>query len=224
MSNRKKAMAGLEKNLRDAAPGNISIDMLLIYLNAMSDKQFKDYVTSIKNGASIPLQVENMSDQVVDIDKMMKVGKRLGVKFHQRITIVDNITGEITLTPDYHRILLLPCRRLVQHLTKKRGITADSKHTDHLSGQATGESKGASISAPELFIIDAGEYNNVAYETTNVLGGNAKAYRAMNKSMNETGNYSLEAIDMLGSNTKASETFEALLFARNLDNNLIEKS
>lgn len=223
MADRKKAMAGLEKNLRECAPGNKSVDMLLEYLNNLSDKAFKDYVERLKMGDIIPLQAENMTDQVVDTDKMMKVGKKLGVKFHQRITMIDNITGEVTLTPDEHRVLLLPVRRLVQHLTKKKSIAADSKHTDHLSGQATGESKGASVSAPELFILAAGNYENAAVELTSVMGGDAKAYRYMNKSINETGSFSLKAVEQLNSNTKASETLSVLLFSRHLENNLIER-
>lgn len=209
--------------LKKLAPKNISISMIEEQLTSMSDKEFHQLMLDARDGKwVIPIYAENMTDQEINKDRALDVAESLGLELRQNLILKDPVTGEEFTTPKKHLVLLLPVRRQVQHLDKKKSLPDNSNKIDHLSGQATGESKGASISMPELVVLEAKGFNDSLIEMIKVRGGDDIAYRNMNKIINETGGYSLGPILELGSNVKANETLGAIYFAMHLENNLVE--
>lgn len=225
MANEKKekAIKSMVKWLKKLAPGNKSIAIMEEHLTSMSDKDFHQLMVDARDGKwTLPIYAENMTDQEINKDTALDVAEALGLELVQRLVLKDPDTDEFYTTPEKFLVVDLPVRRLVQHLDKKKSFPENSKKIDHLSGQVTGESKGASMSAPEIVLLKDKGFDNSITELIKVRGGDETAYRSMFTSVKNTGGFSLGPIEDAGSNVKANETLSAILFAMHLDNNLIE--
>lgn len=187
----------------------------------MSDNEFDSLMTRAESGGFIlPLYFENLGNDSPDVEKMLDLGESLGVKWFQKLTLTDHITGEAYKTPIEYLVIDLPVRRQVQHLRDKISLPASDKKRDHLTNQATGESKGASVSSPELQILADKGLLNSAEELVNARGGNEEAYRTMMDSISETGTFSLESLKDLGGKPQAVDTLKALLLGLNIKSTL----
>ncbi|AXH70756.1 virion structural protein [Vibrio phage BONAISHI] len=162
-----------------------------------------------------PIFVYNMDKEKIDVDKVMEIGKKEGVKFFQKITITDPLTGEPYQSPIEYLILDLPVRRPIQHLVKKMSVS-EGRSVDHLAGQATGDTKAAGISKTELVQLDARNLESGPIEFIKVRGGDEAAYRHMREQIKQTGGFSLAPIMDLGTKPKAVDTLKSFLLGRNL--------
>jgi hypothetical protein len=187
----------------------------------MTNAEFDAVMERLGNGSFImPIYVYNMDEARIDEHVVMKYGKSIGVKYFQKITITDHVTGEKYTSPVEYLCLHLPARRLIQHLTDKLSTADSSRVVDHLAGQATGESKSASISQPELVVLNAKGLKIAPLEFIKVRGGDDQAYQAMQDQIAETGSYSMGPIMDLNSKPKAVETLKYLLLGIHIDSNL----
>lgn len=168
----------------------------------------------------LPLYFENLDKDTPTAEFMMDVGTKMGVKWFQRLELTDHITGEKYVTPQEYLIMQLPVRRQVQHLQDKISIPTSDKKRSHLTNQATGESKGSSVTAPELQILADKGLTTVAEELVNGRGGNDKAYRFIMDSINQTGTFNIEAMKDVGGKPKAVTTLKALLLGLNIKSTL----
>ena len=222
MSNKAKTIEFIVKQLEKLAPKNDGIKMVADHLNSLSEKDFKAYMEKARDGEwAVPLYAPNLSENEVFKGQALKVAEELGLDLFHHLKLTDPQTGEEFTTPLKYLVLPMPVRRQEQHLIKKKSLPPDDRVVDHLSGQATGDSKGSSISMPELLVLNSKGFENSLVEMIKVRGGDAAAFRHMNKSMVEQGSYSLKPIEEAGTNTKANETFAAILFAMHLDNDLL---
>ncbi|UKZ10980.1 virion structural protein [Vibrio phage C-ZP2022] len=167
-----------------------------------------------------PIIVDNMGKARIDEHKVMKFGKTLGIEYFQHCILTDHVSGERYTTPIKYLVLDLPGRRLIQHILDKMSTAEHSRVTDHLAGQATGASKASSISSPELTVMNAKELTVSPLEFMKVRGGDAVAFEAALKEIEETGTFSMENITKLGSKPKAVETLDELLLATYIQSNL----
>jgi hypothetical protein len=118
-------------------------------------------------------------------------------------------------------VIDLPLRRQAQMLYEKMSIPENNRVVDERSGQATGPSKGASLSYPELQVNAAKGLDNMILELIKFRGGDVKAYNAMNRSILDTGEASLNEIAAKEKTTvKSVQTLGVYLKAMMLDSNL----
>lgn len=167
-----------------------------------------------------PIIVDNMGEEIIDEHKVMKVGESIGVEYFQHCRLTDPETGEEYVTPIKYLVLDIPGRRLIQHISDKMSTAENNRVTDHLAGQATGVSKASSISSPELNVMNAKGLTYGPLEMMKVRGGDAIAYDAALKSIEETGTFSMDAVSQLGSKPKVVETLYELLLGTGIDSNL----
>lgn len=167
-----------------------------------------------------PIIVENMGKEIIDEHKVMKVGESIGVEYFQHCRLTDPETGEEYVTPIKYLVLDIPGRRLIQHISDKMSTAENNRVTDHLAGQATGVSKASSISSPELNVMNAKGLTYGPLEMMKVRGGDAAAFDAALRSIEETGSFSMDAVSQLGTKPKVVESLHELLLGTGIDTNL----
>jgi len=191
-------------------------------LNQWSDEEFDDYMNNLASGKeTLALFAANNSPHKLDILNLYSVADELNYKLFQHLDLTDPITGQVVRTNVPHLVLRLPLRRQVQMLYKKMSIPEDDDTVDERTGQATGESKGARVSYPELQVNAAKGLNKSIIEMLKFRGGDEKAYNAMNRAIMETGGVSMDTISsMLPSKVKATQTLSVMFKSAHLNTNL----
>lgn len=187
----------------------------------MSDEEFDKMMVRIRDKETFfPLFVPNMDDMRIDPDLVMEYGKELGAKFFHRIIFIDPLTGMEVMSEKEHLCLYQSTRRQSQHLEYKISTSENDKKVDVLTGQATGDSKSASMSQPEILILGNKGHVKAAVELVNVKGGNDKAYQNMIKQISETGGFSVEAAIADESRPKVVASVAKFLRGAHIDNNV----
>ena len=95
-----------------------------------------------------------------------------------------------------------------------------NKSIDAVSGQVTGESKGAKISYPELQICAAMGMDNSMIELMKYRGGDAKGGMALNAMLNKYGAANLNTLSNYASGVGSTNTLKTFLTAAHLKSTL----
>jgi hypothetical protein len=204
------------------APGSPNKAMYQRLMGEMSDTQFAEWCDKLASGAeTLALYIPNLNEHKLSMERNFEIAEELDYDFFHHLHLTDPHTGQITRTEAKHLVLLLPFRRQAQMLYKKMSIPETNQSVDDRSGQATGASKGSRLSYPELQVNAAKGLDSAVLELIKFRGGDEKAYNAMNRSILETGEASLEAIAATTpSKVKASSTLATFLTSMHLKNNL----
>lgn len=204
-------------------PGSDNVKIYKEMFERMSDKDFGEWITRLESGEEImALYAPNLVGPQLTIEQIFKVADELEYELFQHLILTDPQTGQVYKTPNKHMVGLVPFRRQVQMLVKKASIPDSNHIIDERTGQPTGDSKGARLSAPEIQVNASKGVNKMILEWIKFRGGDGKAYDAMNRSIIETGDASMDSI-MAESNTivKSNKTLSVYLKAMHLDNNLV---
>jgi len=220
MANRKAAMEELLKFVELILPGSENTKIYNETLGKLSDPEFAEYMHKLASGEEcLSLVSANNESPKLSLARNLQVAKKLDYSFFQRLWLTDPHTGTVYLTPIPYMVIDVPLRRQAQRLDKKVSIPHDNFHTDVMTGQATGPSKGASLSFPELQVLYAQGLESTIEELIKFRGGDEVAYRAMNKAIVNQGSVHLDSVRG-NSRVKSTETLSTFLKAAHLDNNL----
>lgn len=220
MANREAATQEIVKWVEEILPGGGNKEMYEEMLGRLSNAQFAEYMGKLESGdETLSLVAPNLMKKRLSVDRNLKIAKKLGHNFFQRLWLTDPHTDTTYLTPIPYLVVDLPLRRQAQLLTKKVSIPESSDRADVLTGQATGPSKGASLSFPELQVLHAQGLDRTIEELIKYRGGDEDAYRAMNKELQNTGTVSLDAVKT-NSRVKSTETLSTFFKAAHIQNNL----
>lgn len=178
----------------------------------MSDAEaVKFYDDLIEGKIFLSIVEPNMTDRPeVDRRKIVDIAEELGIKFEQRLWIEGKAGLPNHLTPIKFPVYLVPARRASQSLTKKISVPPHTKVRDLLTGQVTGESKGASVSGPENQLMGAMGAERAAIEMGKYRGGDARGEAALVALLSKTGRASQAVLEGFSSGvqvTKALQTF-----------------
>lgn len=222
MGNREKATKELLYFIDRFAPGSDNRGIYETRINAMSDRQFDAFMQRLASGEQVlAIFIANLHEHRLDLKRNLEIAEELDYDFFQYLNLTDPATGQVMRTQVKHMVIDLPLRRQAQMLYKKMSVPENNQVVDERSGQATGDSKGASVSYPELQVNAAKGLDNMVLELIKFRGGDVKAFNAMNRSILETGEASLEDINARGATSvKASQTLSILLKSMHLQNNL----
>ncbi len=222
MTPREKATQELLYFIDRFAPGSENRAIYEKRLNAMSNREFEAFIERLESGSeTLSLFIPNLSEHKLDINRNFEIAEELGHEFYQHLYLTDPQTGQVVKTPVKHLVLMLPLRRQAQMLYKKISIPENNRAVDDRSGQPTGPSKGASISYPELQVNAAKGLDNMVLELIKYRGGDTRSFNAMNRSIMETGEASMNEIDSEGDTTvKSTQTLDVMLKAMHLNSNL----
>lgn len=221
MGNRKAATAELLRLIDMLLPGSDNAKLWEERLEKLSDTQFDAYMAKLASGEEIlSLISPNLSKHKLSIQRNLAIADKLGHKFFQRLWLTDAASGTTYLTPIPYLVVDLPLRRQQQLLQKKIKIPLDTRHIDELTGQPRDESKGSSVTFPEVQVLNAQGLDRSLEEFLKFRGGDEKARQAMERSIVQTGHANQDAIKRTPSRPKSTETLSALLKGMHLDNNL----
>jgi hypothetical protein len=124
------------------------------------------------------------------------------------------------LTPNKYLVIDLPIRRAAQLLIKKISIPKHSKVIDHLTGQPTGESKGAKVSYPELAILSAMGLDKSLLELLKYRGGDSKGNAVLTQMLSSLGTANLDTLKNYASGVQSTHTLHTFLTCAHLKNNI----
>ncbi|BEG72419.1 hypothetical protein [Pseudomonas phage vB_PaeM_PS119XW] len=203
-------------------PGSENVKIYQELFDRYSDEEFFEWMERLEAGEVLALYAPNLEEPTLSIAQNYKVADALGFELFQHLILTDPGTGQVYKTQNKHLVGMVPLRRQVQMLAKKASIPGSNTVVDERSGQATGDSKGARLSAPEIQVNASKGLNNMVLELIKFRGGDEKAYNAMNRSIIETGEASLDSIMAeTPSQVKSNKTMSVYLKAMHLQNNLV---
>jgi len=208
MSPRQRATREILYFIDRILPGSANKSIYEKRLKAMQDDEFEALIERLESGEeTLALFCANLDEHKLDLQRNMEVGDELGHSFFQRLTLTDPDTGQEYETTVPHMVVDLPLRRQAQMLYKKMSIPEDNQSVDERSGQASNASKGSSLSYPELQVNAAKGLDRMTLELIKYRGGDVKAFNAMNRSITETGEASMDEISAREpTNVKSSQT------------------
>lgn len=204
-------------------PGSDNTKVYEEMFSRMTDKDFEDWIVKLESGAEImALYAPNLTDVTLHMTRIYGVADELEYDLFQHVILTDPQTGQTYRTANKHLVGIVPFRRQVQMLVKKASIPSSNHVVDQRTGQPTGDSKGARLSAPELQVNASKGLHDMIREMIKCRGGDEHAYLAMNRSIIETGEASINSImTEFDTTVKSNKTLSVYLKAQHLDNNLV---
>ncbi len=217
--NRNAFISTILEGIEAIIPNSPNTEMYKAMFEKMSDEELDKYVNDLKSRKKrISIIVPNGVSYRLDTERNLKLAKKWGHQFYERIYMDPGFGAPRYLTPKKYLVVMLPLKRQAQHLVKKISIPEDNRTIDDLSGQPTGPSKGSKISYPEVQILTALNLDNSMLELLKFRGGDIRGFDALNTQINRTGGVSLKSIERLGTKVKSSLTLSTLLTGMHLDN------
>lgn len=182
---------------------------------SMNDAQFKQFIDDLDT-KKIRLSIvePNFTDREdVPNEEVMKVGEELGYEWMQNLWIEGKDGLPAYPTPVKYAVFLTTARRPSQSLTKKISVPPHNRVRDLLTGQVTGESKGASVSSPELQLVTGMGADQSAKEMFKPRGGDSKGGAALAALLSKTGRASLQVVDQFSSGVQVTAALRTFLTA-----------
>ena len=225
MSSRAEIEAFIFKHISLLTPGDTqNAGLLKTRFAEMDDAAFNTMLDGFAAGTQcLPLIAPNFNKCKVTVENNFAVAKVLGHDFFKRIWLQDNAESPRYLSNEKYAIFTFPMRRQSQLQRKKMSAPEHNRSVDDFTGQATGASKGAKISYPELQVMAAHALDAPILELIKTRGGDATAFKASNASIMNTGGVSLKAILKMGTVTKANQTLHIVLMCMHLRSTLLKR-
>lgn len=219
--NRQKATAFILESLEAILPGNADTPRYKKYLESLSDEAFNAYMKDIKNGDKwLTLTAPNFAKTKLSLERNFEVAKKLGISFFHHLWIKGDEDTPSYLTPIKYMVVKLPFRLASQRLAKEMSIPKNQRVINTLTGQPTGDSKGASISYPELRVCAAMGLENTMVELMKYRGGDIRGGAALNASLMRTGHANMKTLSHFASGVQSTATLKTFLTSAMLKNTL----
>lgn len=219
--NRQGAQAFILKYIERIAPRSGNREIYEKLFSGMSDREFDTFMSDIREGKRfLSLVIPNFKQSGVTVENNIKVGEELGHSFFQRLWIEGKEGMPSYLTPHPHMVLDMPLRRASQLLTKKISVPSHNKVVDALTGQPTGESKGARVSYPELQVAAAMGLENSMIELMKYRGGDNRGNAALTGMLSRLGKANLNTLKQYSSGVESTYTLKTFLTAAHLKSTL----
>jgi len=219
--NRQKAEAFILKCLEEILPGNSDVENYKNYFASLSDKAFDAYMEGLKSGEKfLTLTAPNFGKTNLSLERNFAIADKLGHNFFQRLWIKGEGEVPTHLTPIPYLVVLMPFRVASQRLDKKKSIPKTSRVINALTGQATGESKGASISYPEIRVCAAMGLESTMVELMKYRGGDVRGNAAFNASLMRSGRANMDTLKHFASGVESTSRLKTFLTACHLSNTL----
>lgn len=218
---RKKAEAQILADLETISPGCVDVELYKTYFASMSDKAFEAFMLRLKDGSEwLTITVPNAGKNKLDLERNIKIGDKWGHSFWKQLWIPAD--GEIPryLTPNKYFVIKTPIRVASQRIAKKMSIPRHQRVINAITGQPTGDSKGAGFSAPELRLCVAMGLDKTAVELMKYRGGDLRGWAALNASLNRFGDARQDQLENFASGVVSTATLKTYLTCAHLSNSL----
>lgn len=219
--NRKKAEAQILADLEAISPGCVDVQLYTEYFKGMSDKAFEAFMERLKSGEEwLTITVPNAGKNDLNLERNIKLADSWGHQFWKQLWMPAD--GDIPkyLTPNKYLVVKMPVRVAAQRITKKMSIPKTQRVINTITGQPTGDSKGAGFSSPELKLCVAMGLDKAATELMKYRGGDLRGWAALNASLNRFGNARQDQLEHFASGVVSTKTLKTYLTCAHLSNTL----
>lgn len=218
--NRKAAQDFILKYIEKITPKSGNRQFYENRFSQMNDKEFDQFMSDLESGKQKLFLTEPNFKDTITVENNLEIAKELGHDFFQQLWIKGKKGFPDHLTPIKYMVVDLPVRRASQILTKKISVPKNQKVIDALTGQPTGESKGAKISYPELQVLAAMGMESSLVELMKYRGGDNKGHVAYNAMLSKYGRANLDSLKNYSSGVESTTTLKTFLTAAHLKNTL----
>jgi len=187
---------------------------------SLSDREFEQFMRDLQSGQDT-LYVTMppfTSEGSADTRDLITAGRALGHEYFQRVWTISRDGQNAYLSPVPYLVIDIPVRRVSQTLTKKMSVPDNSKVIDTLTGQPTGESKGAKISWPELQLTSAMGLDKTLLELVKYRGGDIRGYAALSGILSKVGRVSIDSLAPYASGVESLKTLKTILTCCHIKN------
>lgn len=217
MSNRAKAENFILKFIKRLSPNSQNVKLYQDFFKSLTDEAFDTFMNNLKEGRQYLSLIEpNGGKTGLSVENNLEIAKELGHNFFERLWIEGKAGEPAYLTPVPYLVVDLPVRRASQLLTKKIKVPEHNKTVDILTGQPTGESKGAKISYPELQVCAAMGLEESMVELMKYRGGDVRGNKAYNAMLSKLGTANLKTLSNYSSGVESNNTLKTFMNAMHL--------
>lgn len=221
MASRTEAIDWLATNVESILPGAGNKEIIKKRLTEMSKERFAEFVQNVKEGKEyIHFLCPNGQEEKISIERNLEIGKKLGIPIYERVWTYNPLTGRRNMGPIPRLVCDIPARRLVQMQEYKLSVAKNNRHIDQRTNQPTGASKASAISAPEINLLRAQNYEATVREFVKDRGGDMAAFNLMENLIIRDGSVDQETLDRLNTRSKAPEVASTILTAMHIGNNV----
>jgi len=221
MSNREKTIAYILKYIKKITNSEENVSIYKNLFSNMTDDDFSKYIDDLESERKfLTIISPNFGKSKLSVENNLAIAEELGHDFFERLWIEANNGSPTYLTPIKYIVVDLPLRRASQLLIKKIRVPNDNRVIDSLTGQPTGDSKGAKITYPELQVCAAMGLDATMIELMKYRGGDNKGIAALNGMINKYGNANLSTLKQYSSGVESTKTLKTFLTAMHLRNTL----
>ncbi len=221
MSNRSGAEKFIISYISKLTPNTNNAKIYSKIFSTMSDKDFDQFMKDLESEKKFLVVImPNFSENSLDVERNLQIADELKHKFFQRIWIEGKDDMPTYLTPNEYLVVDLPVRRASQLLIKKISVPKHNRVIDSLTGQPTGESKGAKISYPELQVCAAMGLENSMVELMKYRGGDARGGAALNGMIAKFGRANQATLSQYASGVESTVTVKTFMSAAHIKSTL----
>ena len=218
---RKAATKYIVQNLSAILPGCTDAARYQVYLDGLSDKAFEEYMKALQTGEKfVTLTAPIGVKPGLDLERNVALANKLGLQLYTKLWVGATQDCPAYQTPIEYLVVMLPVRIASQRIVKKRSIPKTQRVINALTGQPTGDSKGAGISHPELRVCMAMGLEKTMVELMKYRGGDQRGRGALNASLMKTGRASQEVLQHFASGVESTATLKSYLLSAGLKNTL----
>lgn len=219
--NRKRTETFIYEYIEKLLPKSGNVNIYKKLFASMSDEQFDSFMKDLESGKQIlSIIAPNLAEFKLSTERNLAIAEELGHNFFEHIWIEGKDDIPTYLTPITYMVVDLPLRRASQILIKKISVPDDMKTVDTLTGQPTGESKGARISYPELQVCGAMGLENTMIELMKYRGGDNKGNVAYNAMISKYGSANLKTLSNYTSGVESTKTLKTFLTCMHIRSSL----
>ena len=221
MPNRKAAEAKILQIVNEIEPTGYNAQQYKRIFASMSDKQFHDYMTDLRDGKKILVLFKPLYEaKGITIENNLKVAEKYGLKIFERLRFSGNPNEPDHLSPVECMVLDLPWRKQSQTWAKKTSVPDNNKTIDQLTYQPTGASKGSKVSFPELQVLIGMGLDSSIRELTQMRGGDRGGFAAYNAMFMRYGNANLKTLEQFSTGVESTKTLKTYLACMHIANTL----
>lgn len=210
--NRQAAEDIILRGIYDCTFSDINVKFYKDKFEAMDDEQFAAFMDDLeKERVFLSVVVPNFIKKKPNLEQIMNVGKTYGHEYWEQLYVEGAANLPTYLTPAKYMILRVPFRRASQLLSKKISVPPHTKVRDIVTGQVTGDSKGATVSGPENQILAAMGAEACAIEMMKLRGGDVRAEAALTQLLSKMGRANQSVVEQFSSGVQSTTALRTYL-------------
>lgn len=192
-----------------------NIELITNKVNSMNASEMDAFVNDLASGKMVLPVVVPEGSGAISYENNRKVIASEGVDLFHRI--IETRDGKEFMSPIPRLVMELPIKKPIQLLDKKRSIVEDQHSINVLTGQTTGASKSASLSAPEVTLMMANGMHDSIKELTKYRGGDTNAEVVLEKLADLGMDISQETMERYSSGPEVNNTLKQFLRSMHIE-------